>query len=70
MSTTIDRESIVPRSALRYRPVAPVMQTQDDAPSKPRASRARNQQAFHPASDPIRGLPTVGTETLIGSFHR
>ena len=51
MSTTIDRQSIVPRSAFRYRPVAPDMETQDVASSKPRASRARSQQQLHTASD-------------------
>lgn len=52
-STTIDRQRIVPRSAFRYRPVTPDMEAQDAAPSKPRASRASNQQEFHPASDPL-----------------
>ena len=56
MSTTIDRESIVPRSAFRYRPVAPDMETQDVVSSKPRASRARSQQELHAASNPIPAI--------------
>jgi len=53
MSTTIDRQSIVPRSAFKYRPIAPIIEAQDVAPSKPRASRARNQQELHTTRDPI-----------------
>ena len=53
MSTTIDRQSIVPRSSFRYHPVAPDMEAQDRAPSKPRASRAKHQQEFHTVSDHI-----------------
>jgi hypothetical protein len=45
MSTTIDRQSIVPRSAFRYRPVEPVMATQDTASSRRQASRAQHAAA-------------------------
>src|SRR5437588_12750575 len=58
MSTTIDRERLTPRSALRYRPVAPIMETQDIEYSKPRASRARSLQ--EPSA--VGGHPTPTTK--------